>query len=47
MSDPSFSFSKLLFATTSPGLIPVTAVMPPSETPVFTVCIAALLFWIR
>ena len=31
---PACNLSKLLVATTSPGLIPVTEVMPPSATPV-------------
>jgi hypothetical protein len=31
---PACNLSKLLVATTSPGLIPCTEVMPPSATPV-------------
>jgi len=45
--DPLINFWKLLLATTSPGLMPVTAVFPPSEIPDFTVLITALLFWMR
>jgi len=33
---PACNLSKLLVATTSPGLIPSTAVNPPPETPVVT-----------
>ncbi len=41
----SCSFSKLLFATTSPGLMPSTWVLPPSVTPVFTARMCATLSW--
>jgi len=44
--DLSCSFSKLLFATTSPGLMPCTWVTSPSATPGFTTRMLATLFWI-
>ncbi len=39
--EPVWSFSKLLVATISPGLMPSTAVMPLSEVPAFTSCFLA------
>ena len=39
------SLSKLLLATTSPGLMPVTAVLPASVTPVLIFRICAVSFW--
>ena len=44
MVDPLVNFWKLLLATTSPGLMPVTAVFPLSVIPDFTVLMMALLF---
>ncbi len=41
--DLSCNLSKLLSATTSPGLIPVTSVFWPSVTPGFTLRIRAVL----
>ncbi len=42
--EPSVSFSKLLSATTSPGLSPCTWVVLDSVTPGFTLCICATPF---
>src|ERR1039458_5397058 len=42
----SCNLSKLLLATTSPGLMPSTCVTPPFVTPGFMLRICAILFWI-